>query len=220
MIDEHYRTKREMVYYSLKTDILKGVIKPGTRLLVSDTAKKYNVSIIPVREAFASLEKDQLLEPYGSVGMKVSGLSISDVEKIFQIRIELESLAVKLAVDNISNKQIDSLKKMVDNSSLLVDQMDFNGYFEENRHFHFSIYSISENERLIDIIYSLYENSRRYPNWYTCKEQMEKSLSEHRLLIDYLMARDADRAVGLIRKHTEDSLNHIVERMKQENYEK
>lgn len=47
MIDEHYRTKREMVYYSLKTDILKGVIKPGTRLLVSDTAKKYNVSIIP-----------------------------------------------------------------------------------------------------------------------------------------------------------------------------
>lgn len=217
MIDAHYRTKREMVYNSLKTDILKGVIKPGTRLLFSDVAKKYNVSIIPVREAFSALEKDKLLESCGTVGMKVSGFSCSDIEKIFQVRVELECLAVRLAVDNISNKQIDNLKKIVDASALLIEQEDMNGYFEENRRFHFTVYNISENERLVDILYSLYENSRRYPNWYTCKEQMEKSLREHRQLIDFLRARDTEKAEFLIRKHTNDSLSHILIRMKQEN---
>ena len=216
MIGSHYKTKREMVYSLLKNDILQGNIKPGTRLLLADLAHKYDVSEIPVREAVQLLSRENLLENCGGVGIQVRGFSRKEIEDIFQIRVELESLAVRLAVDNISNKQINHLSSIIDESKPFIENGEFEKYFAMNRVFHFAIYSICENERLVEIIANLYEISRRYPNWYTNKAQMKKSIKEHILLVDLLLKRDIAKAVALIKKHTEDSCQHVLLRMGEE----
>lgn len=216
MIESRFRTKKEMVYSYLKDDILHGVIKPGTRLLLADIAHKYEVSEIPVREAVQMLIRENLLENCGGVGIQVKGFTRKDIIDIFQIRVELESLAMRLAVDNISNKQISRLSEIIEESRPFSNNLEFEEYFNKNREFHFAIYSICDNPRLVEIIANLYEISRRYPNWYTKKSEMEKSLREHEKIVDYLLKRDTDNAVNLIKKHTEDSCIHVIMRMDQE----
>jgi DNA-binding GntR family transcriptional regulator len=58
MIQKKYKTKSEMVCCLVRKDIIKGILRPGTRLIISNVAKQFDVSEIPVREAFQILVQD------------------------------------------------------------------------------------------------------------------------------------------------------------------
>ncbi|HET8644243.1 MAG TPA: GntR family transcriptional regulator, partial [Vicinamibacteria bacterium] len=46
-----HRTKRELVYQTLRDAIMRCELAPGRRLLIDDLARQLEVSAIPVREA-------------------------------------------------------------------------------------------------------------------------------------------------------------------------
>ncbi len=215
MIQKKYRTKREMIMASLKEEILTGKLKGKTRLLISEVAARYEVSEIPVREAFQVLIQEDLIRPSGA-GFEVSALSPRDVKEIFQIRISLECLAAELAVENISNKQIEELAEMITQASALIEQEDMTGYWRANRKFHMAIYAISENERLIQMIQSLYDCTFRYPTWYTRIEELVNSEKEHKAILEAYRLRDTKLAVDLIRRHTVDSYHHVLKRIEEQ----
>ena len=54
---QNHRPLREIVYEELKAQILKGDIKPGTRMMEVELAEVLGVSRTPVREAIRKLEK-------------------------------------------------------------------------------------------------------------------------------------------------------------------
>ena len=134
MIQKKYKTKRDMILALMKKEILSGELKPRTRLLISEVASRYEVSEIPVREAFQVLIQEDLVRSTGA-GFEVTPLSRQDIKEIFQIRISLECLASQLAVQNISNKQIDMLEEMIDRMISYVDEEDLVTYWNENRKF-------------------------------------------------------------------------------------
>ena len=120
MIQKKYRTKRDMIFASLKAEILSGEQKPRARLLISEVAFRYQVSEIPVREALQALVQEGLVNSTGA-GFEITPLSKQDIKEIWQIRISLECLASRLAVQNISNKQIDMLEEMIDQAGPYVE---------------------------------------------------------------------------------------------------
>lgn len=215
MIQKKYRTKREMILASLKEEILTGRLKARTRLVISEVAARYEVSEIPVREAFQVLIQEDLIRVNGS-SFEVSALSDQDVKEIFQIRISLECLAAELAVENISNKQIDELAAMIVQASTLIEKGDMTEYWRANRKFHMALYEISENGRLTQMIQSLYNCTYRYPTWYTRIEELVKSEKEHKEILDAYRVRDTKRAVELIHKHTMDSYHHVLKRIREQ----
>ena len=214
MIQKKYKTKRDMILALMKKEILSGELKPRTRLLISEVASRYEVSEIPVREAFQVLIQEDLVRSTGA-GFEVTPLSRQDIKEIFQIRISLECLASQLAVQNISNKQIDMLEEMIDRMISYVDEEDLVTYWNENRKFHLKIYEISENTRLSHMIKSLYDFSVRYPSWYTQKEELVNSVKEHREILEAFRKRDEQQVVELIRTHTTDSYYHVLKRMEE-----
>ena len=52
---QNHRPLREIVYEELKAQILKGDIKPGTRMMEVELAEVLGVSRTPVREAIRKL---------------------------------------------------------------------------------------------------------------------------------------------------------------------
>ena len=53
---------RNHVYQRIKQDIISGVYASGEPLPPNHLAKRYRVSLTPVREAFHALQKDGLIE--------------------------------------------------------------------------------------------------------------------------------------------------------------
>ena len=81
----------------LREDILAGRLPPGSRLIECDLTARFAVSRGPVREALRRLSADGLIEHWPHRGAVVRRLSAREIGELFQIRVEMEALAARLA---------------------------------------------------------------------------------------------------------------------------
>ena len=90
----------------LRSDILEGVLAPGSPMAEAAVAARMGVSRVPVREALFSLEREGLVEFSPTGRAYVKDLAPHDFEELFMLRLTLEPLAARLASPFI--KQNDS----------------------------------------------------------------------------------------------------------------
>jgi DNA-binding GntR family transcriptional regulator len=107
------QTLAESVTASLRDAIFRGAFKPGQRLAEARLAGSLKVSRAPVREALAQLEHEGLVLRTASRGGIVSLLTPKDREEICTLRWSLESLALRLAIENAAEHDWDQLAESV-----------------------------------------------------------------------------------------------------------
>jgi DNA-binding GntR family transcriptional regulator len=90
-------TAAESVTRVLRQAILDGVLSGGSMLRQEELARKFGVSRVPIREALLKLEGEGLVETQPRRGVVVTALSAEDFEEILEMRVALESLALRWA---------------------------------------------------------------------------------------------------------------------------
>ena len=98
------KTLREIVYEELKSQILKGKLIPGTRLMEVELSKKMGASRTPVREAIKMLAEDNLVAIEPNKGAYVSKIAIRDLLEILEIREAIDSSTSYHAAERINDK--------------------------------------------------------------------------------------------------------------------
>ncbi|NJE66940.1 GntR family transcriptional regulator [Brevibacterium sp. LS14] len=148
----------------IRSDIISGVLAPGTKLRETALAKQYAVSRIPVREALRSLEAEGLVESRPYVGSVVASSPIEDAEDLFEIRIVLESAtarrAAKRAAALADGEEPDprwrAVRKEINDILKAGEVVIADGRFEElavlNMRFHFAIAELSGSLSLISLL--------------------------------------------------------------------
>lgn len=148
----------------IRSDIISGVLAPGTKLRETALAKQYAVSRIPVREALRSLEAEGLVESRPYVGSVVAPSPIEDAEDLFEIRIVLESAtarrAAKRAAALADGEEPDprwrAVRKEINDILKAGEVVIADGRFEElavlNMRFHFAIAELSGSLSLISLL--------------------------------------------------------------------
>src|SRR5687768_1927778 len=107
------RVLRHEVLLGLRTGILSGDIRPGTRLLEVPLANELGVSRGPIREALRQLEQEGLVEFFPHRGAVVVGVAEAEVETIYGIRALLEGRAFARACRVVTDEDIDALAATV-----------------------------------------------------------------------------------------------------------
>src|SRR5215831_11085296 len=105
----HGRALRHDIVDVLRDEIIQGQLEPGERVLETDLARRFGVSRQPVREAIRTLEREGLLTNLPNRGTFVTRVSWEDALAIQDVRAELEGLAARLAVANLTS---DDFKRM------------------------------------------------------------------------------------------------------------
>jgi GntR family carbon starvation induced transcriptional regulator len=83
----------------IEADILSGVLAPGGRLGIADTAARYGVGATPVREALSRLAARGLVDAIGQRGFRVKAISREDLADIIRIRTLVEREALRLSLE-------------------------------------------------------------------------------------------------------------------------
>jgi len=206
---QEFNTKKEMIYHVLKEEIYNGVFRPGEKLVISHLAKRFNCSEIPVREAMTQLDSENLIKFKPHIGAIVSPLSLKDIQSIFELRVEIEGLATRLAVRHMREVDFEALRDIIAASKEAFEQKDYGRFEKLNVDYHVTIYNRSDNEWLIKIIQDLWKNSNRYSSVFKKNDTyIQQSLQDHDAIYDALYKRD-----GLLAEQI--MLNHM-ERVKQE----
>src|SRR5437667_9070040 len=90
-------SKKDQVVAAIKEAILSGTVEPGDQIVESRMAHELGSGIPLVREALIALEHQGYVQKTPYKGTTVTKLEPKQIQQIFQLRVELESLAVEWA---------------------------------------------------------------------------------------------------------------------------
>jgi len=211
MESDEYLPLRDVVFMTLRQAILKGDMEPGERLMEITLANKLGVSRTPIREAIRKLELEGLVNMVPRKGAVVASISEKDMRDVLEVRVTLEELAVKLAVQNMEEADINQLKRAAKNFESAVISREIVEIVEADVVFHDVIYNRTNNNRLIQIINNLREQMYRYRLEYIKDARTHSILiSEHQDIINALEKKNVEEAKTAVRQHIVNQEKGIV----------
>jgi len=207
-----FKTKNEAVYETLRGDILSGKLKPGEKIVISKLAKVFGFSEIPIREAIKKLESEDLLEGTPHVGTKVSKIEEKECIEIYLIRVELESLAAKLATPYLNEVDLDFLGKKIQEMELAIKQNNYGILSSLNKDFHLRIYNAAPYPYLFKLIVDLWEKVHRTLSVFVLTPKRAIVSTEgHKKILEAIRSKNAVLVGRLMRAQKNTSLKTIID---------
>jgi len=145
-------SKRDQVVTSFKEAILSGVIQPGEAIVESKVAQQLGAGIPLVREALIELEHQGYVRKIPYKGTTVTRLERRDVEKIFRLRVELESLAIEWAKESVTPTDIEHLRDITAKMKEGAQAHDLDQFYQSDLAFHRKLWEMSGNEYLVECL--------------------------------------------------------------------
>jgi DNA-binding GntR family transcriptional regulator len=192
-------TKAEAVYLETRSRILTGVLPPGLNVNQEQLAADLGVSITPLREALRRLEMEGLIRLEAHRTVVIAPLTGSELDELYVIRIELDSLAAGLTAANAPEVHLITIGQLARQQPAKEPVAQL----ERNRAFHRAIYASCGNGALIAYLDQLWDRTDRY-RLILVKEELIGGIAsrqDHIDIADAVADRDADRAARLTRDH-------------------
>lgn len=206
-------TLADRVFSEIQNAIVKGELKPGSKMSEAELAARYGVSRGPLREALRRLEGRKLLTRIPHVGVRVISLSFEELIQIYQVREAMEGMAARLAALNMSAEEVQGLRALLADHEKQAELQEGRAYFQEEGDFdfHYRIVQGSRNEVLTQMLCGeLYHRVRLYRYQFSVTEgRPQKAFSDHLRIIEAIESRDAEMAEILMRRHISSARKNI-----------
>lgn len=213
------------IYEQIRAKILSGELKPGDKLPAErDLIEMFQRSRPTVREALRMLENKNYVTISRGKGTIVNKPSTDEIdrtlsslvrlnlvttENVIDIRNVCENLAISLAAQNRSEKDIDVLNNILSEAEEVKDV--FHQYMDYGIQFNGAMAKASHNEMLYLIVRITSKFSHDKMSVQAEKLTSEKKIAmtqlighQHREMLDAVIAKDAEKAVELNNQHIHD----------------
>ncbi len=204
-----------MAYRKIKEKIIALELPPAALIDEAGLAAELQIGLTPVRQALRRLALENLVVILPRRGTIVADLNFSDLQKIFEMRIELEALAAQLAAQRATLEQLTEMENVLSPVELLIATGDNRKLIEIDRTLHALIARYAQNEFLAQTLDWLYGHVLRL--WNLSLHRMDvlsAALDEHQQLLDALRQRNGERAANLMRahiQHFQDEFRHTFQ---------
>lgn len=204
---------RGRVFQSIKENILNGVYKEGEELRENTVAKELGVSRTPVREALRQLELEGLVRITPNKGACVTGITGKDVKDIYAVRSMLEGLCARWATEHITDVQLEELEEIILLSEFHVNRGQkepTQAVTELDGKFHEVLYEASNSRILKHVLSDFHKYVRMARKASVAKqERAEKSIEEHKQILQAIKDKDADLAEALANAHIMNVMKNL-----------
>ena len=202
----------DQVVEFLTNAIIEGRYKSGERLVEAKLQRKFGISRAPIREAFLILEKNGLLTSIPRKGRFVRKIITKDLEENFVIRANLESLAARLAVVQLSTEDIKKMELALSEMTRAAKKDDYKKYYKFHFEFHDIFIHASRNGTLIAILENLRCQTTwfRYSNPSTYERSYEYLIPVHRQILDLFIKKDINELEKVVKEHILYSINGML----------
>jgi len=195
-------------YNILKQSILDGERKPSERIVEAKIAGTLGISRGPVREAIRMLIQDGLLE-YNNGFVKVYAPKVEDIVEIFQCRESLESLAIKLAIHNLTAELQKKIEKNLVETKEVVDQGK--ALKQLDQQFHTIIIEGSNNRHLMQLLDMIKTKIHYMRNSMIGATFYPTLIEEHERIYKAMLSKNEEKAGRLISEHIQRGLDGVLE---------
>lgn len=188
----------------LRDKILRGELREGEQLRQHAIAEEFEVSRIPVREAFRQLEAEGLITIIEHRGAVVAALSPDEIQEYFDIRAALECAILRYAVPRLGEDDLARAEAVLQEyEAALHGETDFDVWGELHWQFHSTLYAAAGRARFMSLIQLVNNHADRYIRLHILfsRDAHRHAKDEHRALLELCRQRDAEAASQLLEEH-------------------
>lgn len=194
------------IYQDLWQRITSFDLFPGSRMTETELAILYKTSRTPIREALKRLEVEGLVTIRPKQGCFVREVDIARVSDYYTIRVALEAMAVELAIEHMSDEELQILADVWDpkNAGQHQNNPEYIKQFEES--FHVVIARGSGNPVLLQYLEDV--NNRIRPIralGFPDDKSINDTYQEHYEIIRFIQQRDMEKAKQAMVEHIRKS---------------
>lgn len=193
------RNLKNHTYNILKDRLVNCIYPPGMLLNEAQLATDLEMSRTPVREAISRLEMEGFVKILPKKGIYVTDILLSDVMQIFQTRIEIEPIALKLAAPHLPDEELrDFCQKFSEPVT------DIQNSFRLDTAMHLFIIEHCGNRYIIDMMRRVFEeNTRIIISSKQNQTQIHDAKQEHLEILNLLIDGKYKEAETSMRHHIE-----------------
>jgi DNA-binding GntR family transcriptional regulator len=203
----------QLAYEALRGAILAmDVYDPKAELRLDEKtlAAELGVSRTPVREALARLEHEGLVRILPRRGVYMVRKTKAEIIEMMIAWAALEAIAARLACERATDEQIAGLRSLFASfeEGDLRSQLD--EYSRANLTFHSRIIELGNSPVVSSMAEGLLVHVRAIRGRTISDEgRVERSIVDHRRIIEAIEAREAELAEGLVRDHALELARHL-----------
>ncbi len=180
------KSLKEQVYEYLREKIQSGEIKPNSVINLKTTSDKLGISKTPLRDALLQLDLEGFVTIKPRKGIIVNSLSLENIRDFYQIIGAMEASALYESKENYTSKDVEEMIQLNIEMKSVVNQNNFDLYYEKNRQLHHYFIKYSKNIELKNIIEikrrRLYDFPRKLG---FIKDWEFESIAEHTALLKF-----------------------------------
>ncbi|MGZ3497847.1 MAG: GntR family transcriptional regulator [Vulcanimicrobiaceae bacterium] len=211
--DDQRQTAPGVIAERIRQAIVRGHLRGGQPLRQAEIAERFGVSRIPVREALSQLEGEGWVNSMPHRGVVVTDLSAEDVRDLCDIRVDLETRALRLAIPNLDEATLARAESVLDeiDADPTVD-----AWADHNLTFHCTLYEPANRPRLLALIKNLHRLTSRYLIVHVAiMNYREQGQAEHRAILQACRERNVKEAERLLRRHIGDVADLLEDYLRQ-----
>lgn len=208
-------TVGDTVLQQIRSDIVSGALQPGQRLRLARLRQAYGASITTLREMLSRLVSESYVVAEGQRGFEVAPVSIAELRELADMRIMLESHALRRSIAQGSlewEARVVSAHHMLNTvESRLIggDGMPVEKWVEYDWNFHRATISACDMPALMDTHQNIFERYLRY-HMLTLEFRGDAARRDHDQLSELIVSRDADAAVELLTRHIHAGRDYVI----------
>ncbi|MBY8910120.1 GntR family transcriptional regulator [Salinicoccus roseus] len=207
------KSARDYALKQLKNAIIHGHLSPEQTLIETELAERLEISRTPLREALLQLETEHWVKRKSNGRLQVSAISVAEASELFKVRARLEEMVTGEATLKAEESDIEVLRSIAQQIMAAYEAKDLPTVLEKGAEFHTSIYRLSENRTVDEILSLLNERISRYryliPQENICSHIKEDD--EHLDIVNHMAEKNVDRASQAMRNHIENSLHGVIQ---------
>jgi DNA-binding GntR family transcriptional regulator len=194
----------------LRSQIINGRIPPGTPLVERDLAETLRISRVPVRDALQELEKEGLVVCTATNRRSVIRLTKRDIQELYEVRLQLEVLAVEQAARNTSPAYREQLDATLAAMQRAFDEHDQEAFPRTDVDLHRAIWSQADNRHLEKLLHTMAGQLFMFASIHTLLYGWDEVVDLHRDLVQHINAGDTIGARASIGRHMQNSLDRAL----------
>jgi DNA-binding GntR family transcriptional regulator len=213
----------DQAYNKIKIAISKGYIQKESKLKEVSLAKSLGMSRATVKGAIKRLVFEGLADFSPNKGASVVNPSLGEIKACFQVRAQLEKMAVALAVNHLDPGDFITLHDLIQKEKDVFNARELDQYYEINDAIHLLIAKKSGNRVLVHYIKELIQKTTIYlilfDPFYQLLETNNTSPDEHEKIICCLEQKNSARAEHAMELHLANTVSGIdVNRITPDDY--
>ncbi len=193
----------DQAYQRIKQAIIRLEFPPASLMNEANLMEALGIGRTPIREALQRLALENMVVILPRLGTMVADLNLSDLQKISEVRLELETFAARLAAARARPEHLVRLEELLAIKADIAKSEDHHHLIELDQDFHKLIADAAGNEFLAGELRGLYDHVIRlwYHGLHKVTQPLSVSLNDHAIIAAAIKTGDGDRAGKVMRAH-------------------